>query len=179
MSWRYDDIRDEINIEVTRPGHNPGRVLVSPDARGLLTRTLRTALRDSYRVSLQTKKSQGKTSMVTARCPPSNHFMATGRYTRFCDWRFIHRARLDVLLLHGNRRWGDGLRPCRVCLYPFETIPYVVNHCMKHSKAIQHRHDAVLDRLVEAILEHTFEHCEVQINRRPRAMVICNMYDLI
>ncbi|KAL1415301.1 hypothetical protein MTO96_029572 [Rhipicephalus appendiculatus] len=32
--------------------------------------------------------------------------MRTGAYTTFADWRFVHRARLNLLPLNGARMWG-------------------------------------------------------------------------
>lgn len=43
--------------------------------------------------------------VVTSQTASSNYFLRTGRNTGFCDWWFIHRARLDVLPLNGTKRW--------------------------------------------------------------------------
>ena len=55
----------------------------------------------------------GEVLSSTSRHGASNRFMRSGKYIRFADWRFVHRARLDVLLLNGARRWGVGDGRCR------------------------------------------------------------------
>ena len=148
---------------------NPDIAIVTPEARGVLARMLRTALRNRYREILMVKKDQGKTTMLIAKYPSSNHFTAGGKYTRFCDWRFIFRARLGVLPLNGTRRWGDGPKSCRVCQTQVETIPHVLNHCMRHADAMQKRHNSVQDRLVAAIPRRIKDNptVNITINRKP------------
>ena len=40
----------------------------------------------------------------------TDSLLRTGRNTRFsfCDWRIIHRARLDVFPLNATKRWLVG-----------------------------------------------------------------------
>jgi hypothetical protein len=45
----------------------------------------------------------------------TGHFMANGDFTRFAEWRFIHRARLDSVPLNATRRFRNGDRRCRRC----------------------------------------------------------------
>ncbi|CAD1476179.1 unnamed protein product, partial [Heterotrigona itama] len=96
------------------------------------------------------KPDQGKVFDATCRHGASNRFMRTGQYLRFADWRFINRARLDVLLLNGARRWGDGDKRCRKCGYQAETLPHVLCHCGPHSAARQLRYNAIVERLAAA-----------------------------
>ncbi|GLV33528.1 hypothetical protein CBL_20257 [Carabus blaptoides fortunei] len=73
-------------------------------------------------------------------------------YTRFADWRFLHRARLNLVPLAANKRQanpGDD-KSCRRCPHPFESLPHVLNHCMRNAVAYQKRHDAILDRIQQA-----------------------------
>ncbi|KYN00856.1 hypothetical protein ALC62_08348, partial [Cyphomyrmex costatus] len=79
----------------------------------------------------------------------SNHFMRGGSFTRFADWRFIHKARLDVLPLNGAWRWGDEDKRCQRCGGVSETLLHVLCHYGIHSAAIQLRH-TVLHRLWKA-----------------------------
>ena len=64
----------------------------------------------------------GEALSATSRHGASNRFMRSGNYIRFGDWRFVHRARRDVLHLNGARRWGAGDRPCRRCGCASETL---------------------------------------------------------
>ncbi|KAL1415260.1 hypothetical protein MTO96_029530 [Rhipicephalus appendiculatus] len=79
----------------------------------------------------------------------SAHFMRTGAFTHFADWRFIHRARLNLLPLNGAVMWGaaDRDQRCRTCGYPRETLPHVLCHCMARSVMYVARHNAVVARL--------------------------------
>lgn len=131
-------------------GHRGATVVVPPGARSQVITRLRSAVTFYYLDSLLRKPDQGKVFEVSSRDGVSNHFMRGGSFTRFADWRFIHRARLDVLPLNGARRWGEGDRRCRRCGGAAETLPHVLGHCGVHSAAIQLRHDAVLHRLWKA-----------------------------
>ncbi|GFS36608.1 hypothetical protein TNIN_215361 [Trichonephila inaurata madagascariensis] len=53
-------------------------------------------------------------------------------HTRFADWRFIHKARLNLLPLNGAKQWINAAsRKCRRCGYENETLPS--HHCGCHS----------------------------------------------
>ena len=88
--------------------------------------------------------------------------MRSGKYIRFADWRFVHRARLDVLRLNGARRWGAGDRRCRRCGYASETLPHLLCHCGPLSAARQLRHNAIAERLAAVSRLHG----EVRLNQR-------------
>ena len=79
----------------------------------------------------------------TSRHGASNRFMRSGKYIRFSDWRFVHRARLDVLPLNRARRWGSGARRFRRCGYASETLPHLIFYCGPLSAACQFRHNAM------------------------------------
>uniref|UniRef100_A0AC34RP10 Reverse transcriptase domain-containing protein n=1 Tax=Panagrolaimus sp. JU765 TaxID=591449 RepID=A0AC34RP10_9BILA len=114
--------------------------------------TLRDAARTFYKKKLLNKKDQGKVAQTTTMAPVSNFFMKDGSFTRFAEWRFIHRARLGVVPLNGCRRFGNGDKRCRRCNYSNETLPHVLNHCLgQHGRTMTKRHDAILNRLVKAI----------------------------
>lgn len=111
---------------------------------------MRNAIREFFRCRLLVKPDQGKVFEVTSATTPPNHFMRGGDFTRFAEWRFIHRARLDCVPLNGNRRFGNGNKKCRRCGHANETLPHVINHCPPHFAAITRRHNAILDRIVKA-----------------------------
>ncbi|XP_011298269.1 uncharacterized protein [Fopius arisanus] len=79
-----------------------------------------------YLASLLGKPDQGKVSHLSAHSGMGNAFVRDGKFTRFADWRFIHRARLGVLPLNGTMRWRNGDKRCRRCGYSSETIPHVL-----------------------------------------------------
>lgn len=172
VCWRWSEALQELQVVVPRgddgridgeagdEGDNPlGQdaaeleVRVPPDAKQQLARVLKASLHSAYRRRLLRKPDQGKVFEVTGLRPASNHFMEGGKFTRFADWRFIHRARLDVLPLNGARRFDGGPADvrCRRCQHAKETLPHVLNHCLVHSAAWKRRHNAILERLVVAV----------------------------
>ncbi|KAL1433277.1 hypothetical protein MTO96_012677 [Rhipicephalus appendiculatus] len=74
-----------------------GEATVSAGNRNKLIKILRAILNQGRDRSLQDKPSQGKAMACVAADPANSHFMRSGRYTRFKEWRFIHRARLNLL----------------------------------------------------------------------------------
>ena len=93
-------------------------------------KALRCAIRDYYKRRLLAKPDQGKVFHVTSVAMAPNHFMRPGDFTRFADWRFVHRARLDCVLLNGTKRFGNGDKRGRRCGHANETLPHVLNHCL-------------------------------------------------
>ncbi|KAF8778866.1 Retrovirus-related Pol polyprotein type-1 like protein [Argiope bruennichi] len=86
-----------------------------------------------------------------AQSPASSHFIADGTYTRFADWRFVHRARLNLLPLNGCQAWKEDKR-CRRCNEAdLETLPHVLNHCKGRSRGWQLRHDTIVARVKKAL----------------------------
>ncbi|XP_048519012.1 uncharacterized protein LOC125503125 [Dendroctonus ponderosae] len=112
--------------------------------------SLKNLMRESYRQQLLAKPDQGKVYQVTPAATAPNHFMRSGDFTRFAEWRFVHRARLDCVPLKGARRHGNGDKRCRRCGHANETLPHVLNHCKPHFAAMTRRHDAVLNRITKA-----------------------------
>ena len=125
---------------------------IPPAVRQHVCRLLGEGVRLSYLKSLMAKLDQGKVYEVFSKWNVLNHFIRTGAHTRFCDWRFVFKTRLDCVALNGARRWGANKdKQCRRGSYPNETLPHVLNGCMKYSDAIQRRHNAICNRLETAI----------------------------
>ncbi|XP_046405196.1 uncharacterized protein LOC124170474 [Ischnura elegans] len=147
-------------------GKAASSVVVPPRAIGVLAKTLKNRVQEAYLARLVAKPDQGKVFSASSVATASSHFLVGGRYTRFCDWRFFHRARLDVLPLNACRRYDpSGDRRSRRCGYGDETLPHVLNHCTRHSLTWRRRHDSVLTRLTNAIMERKERSDEVRINR--------------
>jgi hypothetical protein len=138
------------------------------NGRPTTPRTVESKLRDMIRCrlldDLLAKPDQGKVFSVTAAAAASNHFMRTGTFTRFADWRFVHRARLNVLPLNGAPWIPHGYKRCRRCGAENETLPHVLDHCNSHANAIQRRHDAILRRLTAAV--EPPQNGEIRLNQR-------------
>ena len=99
--WRWDSGRSELSLECPERGSR--NVTVPPTAKRQVISRMRAAVSESYMSELLTKPSQGKLGSNSLH-GASNRFMRSGKYIRFGDWRFVHRARLDVLPLNGARR---------------------------------------------------------------------------
>ncbi|XP_046666839.1 uncharacterized protein LOC124358579 [Homalodisca vitripennis] len=148
LRWGWCEERRTFQLSV--PGER-STITVDGGSRSKLSSVLRLSLQFHFRSVLSNKPDQGRAVRVTAGCPSSNHFLYEGRHTRFADWRFIHRARLNVLPLNGCRRWGAGDRRCRRCGRHDETTAHVLCHCLPTMSVVSKRHDAVLDHLIAAI----------------------------
>ncbi|XP_023215163.1 uncharacterized protein LOC111617983 [Centruroides sculpturatus] len=122
----------------------------NPVKRPTVMKSISTAVKATYLQSLLNKPDQGKAFKVTAANFNSNHFLRGGSFTRFADWRFIHRARLSVVPLRGLRRFGNASQNCRRCQRHRETLAHVLNHCPPNLSTITKRHNAILDRLNNA-----------------------------
>jgi hypothetical protein len=110
--------------------------------------SLRQSQRLKYMMRLCELPSHGKAMECAAADRGSSHFFLTGLYKRFADWRFIHRARLN-LLQHNGRSYNqtNDDKSCRRCEFENETLPHVINHCMRYSDLFTRRHNAVVNRV--------------------------------
>ncbi|KOX71975.1 hypothetical protein WN51_03123, partial [Melipona quadrifasciata] len=146
--WRWDGARCELSLEC--PARGGRRVTIPPAAKRQVIGRMRAAVAEHYLSTLLNKRDQGKVIDATVRRGVSNHFMRTGRFIRFADWRFVHCARLDVLPVNGARRWGAGDRRCRRCGYESKSLPHVLCHCGPHAATRQLRHNRIVERLAAA-----------------------------
>ena len=139
VSWRPANPTPVLHV-----GTQP--VLPSQEAK-----TLRGAVRQRALADLIACPHQGKVMECVAPQRVSSHYMYDGSFTRFAEWRFVHRARLGLVPLNAYGRGARDQR-CRRCGYARETLPHVLNHCLTaHRDAIQRRHDAILTRLEKAV----------------------------
>ncbi|XP_050038000.1 uncharacterized protein [Dermacentor andersoni] len=130
-----------------------GDITLGPRKRTKVVKTLRTALANARDHDLHQKPSQGKVECVAAD-RSSSHFVRTGQFTRFADWRFVHRAQLNVVPLNAARPCTTAVdQRCRICGGQPETLPHVlcgrVCH-MTHSQAYTNRHNQIVNRVKAA-----------------------------
>lgn len=123
--------------------------------RNAVFHTLHNILRKRRTASLRERPHKGKTNACIAAAKESSHFFKDGNYTRFKDWRFVHRARLGLFSLNGYRRPirkkpGPVNKQCRRCKET-ETRPHVLDHCWVHITLYKKRHNAIIKRLKKAI----------------------------
>ncbi|KAE8740768.1 hypothetical protein FOCC_FOCC013713 [Frankliniella occidentalis] len=138
------------------------KVLTSPDplVRGIAEASL---MRSASRVV----NNPSRVFECVARDPSSSHFIYSGNRTRFCDWRFIFRARLGVLPLNAALRIPDRNRSCRRRDHGLETTLHVLNNClgssnMHHPKTWKNRHSSVIKNLVEAMDDSTKQQLRIE-----------------
>ena len=109
--------------------------------------TIRTEMRLQRDEKMKQKPDQGKTMHLVSADKASSSFLRDGKYSTFADWRFIHRGRLNLLPINGARRGQHIDKRCRRCGRFDETLPHVLNHCMRHANTMQRRHNGIVDRL--------------------------------
>ncbi|XP_069176419.1 uncharacterized protein [Procambarus clarkii] len=137
-------------------------------ARRIVARTIRNHHRQLRDARLHTLRDQGKAMCVVSQEKASSHFMREGEYTTFADWRFVHRARLNLLPLNGATRRPNTNKNCRRCAWQNETLPHVMCHCMTYSDAYRRRHNALVDRIKTAALGRHWK-VTAENQRVPRA----------
>ena len=126
-------------------------VTVTKNQRRVLTKIIREQKRKERDQELHELANQGKTMECVSMDKASAHFVKDGSFTRFADWRFIHRARLNQVPLKGAQMWNkNGDRSCRRCGYELETLPHVLDHCPPYQPLYTRRHNAIVDRIKQA-----------------------------
>ncbi|XP_022166275.1 uncharacterized protein LOC111030878 [Myzus persicae] len=126
-----------------------GTVMGKKQRRAVM-RTVRDTLRLKRSDALIAKPDQGRAVECVAAHSASAHFLREGDFTRFADWRFVHRARLNLVPLNGSSSWRAGDRRCRRCGYINESLAHVVDHCMRYTALYLARHNAIVTRIKKA-----------------------------
>ena len=119
-----------------------------------LTGTLRELIKDYHSAKLVAKPDQGKVtrSLVQDKYSNGSSWLFTGYGIRFCDWRFIHRARLNLLPTNQSRgKWYNTSKQCRRCQTGIETLPHAICHCLPSMVSIRRRHNLVVTRIQNSI----------------------------
>ena len=127
-----------------------------PIGRAKVVEHLRAVARSIKSKELLDLRDQGKFARSHVLDPNSKDngsaWIFNGHGIRFCDWRFIHRARLNLLPLNGvTAKFTGRTTPatCRNCP-DRETLPHVSQHCKKVMVSITERHNKAALRLYNA-----------------------------
>jgi len=115
------------------PSVNHAGTTLRAKQRREVMRTIRDHYRNKRSQDLINKPDQESAMECVAAHATSCHFFKAGDFCRFADWRFIHRARLNLVPLNGSSSWRSGDRRCRRCRNNIDSLAYVVNHCMRYS----------------------------------------------
>jgi hypothetical protein len=110
VEWTFENTKPSVSFD--------GKTLHDKHRQKVLS-SLRISQKARHMTRLCEMPSQGKTMECVACDPAGSHFFQTGLYTRFAEWRFIHRARLNLLPLIGVRRnnQNNANKCCRRCGY--------------------------------------------------------------
>ena len=117
-------------------------------------RALRANLLKQHVSNLHRASDQGRTSHCVALHPSSNHWIRSGKYISFGEYRFAIKARLNLLPTKTVlKRSGKPTTntSCPGCNMEQETLAHILNHCPWNEGLIRHRHNAILHRLAKAI----------------------------
>lgn len=142
VGWCFDKDRS-ISLTTRR-----GTII---NSRSKVFKSLRECFRSARSYKLSCKPDQGKTLSCFKKSKVSGHYNRTGDFIRFTDWRFIHKARLNLLSLNAVKP-TNALKNmgCRHCKDPFEGLPHVLCHCPDNMRKITSRHDLIVERLVKS-----------------------------
>ena len=121
-----------------------------------VVRGLRQVVRKRHTDRFIEAPHQGKVAKALA-LDTSTKDMARQISTRtelgFEDWRYLHRARLDLLPLRGYVWSSPPNKPCRRCgdRRDKENAFHLLNHCKLNMPLYTKRHNAVLDMLANLL----------------------------
>lgn len=115
---------------------------------------LRSSIQNRHKTQWSSCSDQGRTVSCISKHAASNHWIRTGKYTSFGEYRFALKARLNLLPTRTARyRAGEVIpdRSCRKCNTEQETLAHILNHCPNHVGLLRLRHNKILSRLANAI----------------------------
>ena len=119
--------------------------LVTAEVRAQAISWLHQAVGLAFFAAWKAQPNQGKAAPLIASEPsalaPFNRFSSM----RFCDWRFLHRARLNLIPTNAVKAayFPEVSARCRVCGYEQETLPHILCSCWRHSALLNHHHNII------------------------------------
>ena len=116
-------------------------------------RFLHNITRDSEAKTLHDLRDQGKVALAlhNDRFANGSSWLFTGLNLHFKDWRFIHRARLNLLPTNAVKStWSDCDPTCHHCKQP-ETLPHMLCHCPPNMPATTDRYNKIVEHLTNAV----------------------------
>ena len=73
-------------------------------------------------------------------------------HTKMSDWRFIHKARLNLTPLKSTFLWNSTIsQTCRRCQSSRETLNHVLNSCACNRKSVISRHNEIRDQVESSL----------------------------
>ena len=116
----------------------------------LAFQVLREAIDARHLDALKWSRDQGRLFDSLSLHPDSSFFTYTEAFLSFPQYRFIHRARLNLLPVCTVQARCHRQVPstqCRICGRVPEMLAHVLNHCHHNLGLVRERHNAILDRV--------------------------------
>ena len=126
------------------------------EKRKLQFQVLKEAIHERHLRDLKRTTDQGRAFDSLSLHPDSSFFTYTGAFLSFPQYRFIHRARLNLLpvrMVQARCHRPVTTTQCRTCERAPETLAHVLNHCHYNLGMARERHNAILERVVRAMPE--------------------------
>lgn len=112
------------------------------------------AIHASHLSSLKRSNNHGRAFFSLSLHPDTSFFTYNGKFLSFYQYRFIHKARLNLMPIRTVQARCHKQVPstlCRICGREEDTLAHVVNHCHYH---MREGHNAILGRIIRAIPDH-------------------------
>eukprot|EP00731_Ephydatia_muelleri_P013812 Em0007g1122a len=145
-----------VKFQLNRNAITCGGKSVGWNRRRVVCRLMRSGIQETYVDRLKQASDQGRAMECVSSHASSNHWITTGDYTSFGEYRFALKARLNLLPTRTvRRRAGEKIADvsCPQCYEEQDTLAHALNHCNKHVGLFRHRHNNILGRLFRAIPE--------------------------
>ena len=112
-------------------------------------------------------RDQGRSFSLISASPDSSHWIPSGAFTSFAEYRFAIRGRLNLLPTRAVvRKCGKPHldATCQKCHQARETLTHTLNACTPNTGLMRERHNAILHRLVKAV--PTDPHTQVFLDQK-------------
>uniref|UniRef100_A0A914YH60 Reverse transcriptase n=1 Tax=Panagrolaimus superbus TaxID=310955 RepID=A0A914YH60_9BILA len=121
--------------------------------KGKIFSCLRNIITENYFVQLtENYPNQGRMMKDVAESKYTNQYVRDGRYINSSSFRFVHRARLNLLPI-GGTPMGRHLKiaeKCRRCWKEIETLSHILGQCPSNEGLVTQRHNEVLEQIWES-----------------------------
>jgi len=141
VQWDLDD-EDQFVLKMDA-------VTLEPSHKRQTAITIRKVMGKRRDDRLHSLPSQGRAMELVSKAKASAHFIRNSTFTRFMHWRFIHRARLDLLPVCG-KPWMEN-KGCRRCDWEFESLCHILNHRNRTMTSMTKRHNDIVRKIKTAV----------------------------
>ena len=124
--------------------------------RKLASQAMKETIGARHLAAIKTSSDQGRAFNSLSLHADSSFFTYSGAFLTFPQYRFIHKARLNLLPVRTVQARCHQHVPttqCRICGRVPETLAHVLNHCHRNLGMIRDRHNSILERIVRAVPE--------------------------